>query len=226
MLDHLPPIPLRIDYGHTGVTIPERDELGIYDALRLHDRSRYIYLHPPPSVLQKCLVLMDERFPILEHLSLWSAANKTTILTGTLPEAFLAPSLRHLALTGIALPKGLPFLTSTLSLVTLILENVQPSSYFHPKLLVTRLQYLPQLKELSVGFSIRIPRPTSKAELELSGFQGTPVTLPNLKILRFHGVSTYLECLVAQIETPLLEQLDITLFSQNAFALISKNTSY
>ena len=44
------------------------------------------------------------------------------------------------------------------------------------------------------------------------------MTLPNLRHLRFQGVSTYLECLVAQIRAP-LERLDITLFNQIAFAL-------
>ncbi len=47
----------------------------------------------------------------------------------------------------------------------------------------------------------------------------TPVTLHNLKHLSFQGVSAYLECLVAQIRTPLLERLDITLFNQIAFVL-------
>ena len=45
------------------------------------------------------------------------------------------------------------------------------------------------------------------------------MTLPNLKHLAYQGVSAYLECLVAQIRTPLLERLDITLFNQIAFQL-------
>jgi len=47
----------------------------------------------------------------------------------------------------------------------------------------------------------------------------TRVTFPNLKSLRFQGVSAYLECLVAQIRAPLLERLDITLFNQIVFVL-------
>ena len=43
--------------------------------------------------------------------------------------------------------------------------------------------------------------------------------LTNLKALKFRGISTYLEFLVAQIRVPLLEQLDITLFNQIAFPL-------
>jgi hypothetical protein len=40
-----------------------------------------------------------------------------------------------------------------------------------------------------------------------------------LTALRFKGISTYLESLVAQITAPLLEQLQITLFNQIVFAL-------
>ena len=214
-LDHLPPLPLLIHYSHTSVSIQGKDEMGIYHALRLHDRVRQIDLHLPPSILQKCLVLMDEHFPILQHLSLSFAGDKFTTLT--LPKAFLALNLRHLALPSFSPPKRLRFLTSTVSLVTLVLRNIQKSSYFRPKLLASRLLSLPQLEELSIGFSSPIPRPS--AERELLGEPGIPITLPNLKTLKFQGISAYLESFVAQIRVPLLNRVDITLFNQIAFAL-------
>ncbi|KAH9023214.1 hypothetical protein EDB85DRAFT_2292934 [Lactarius pseudohatsudake] len=214
-LDHLPPLPLFINYRFTSVTVRRRDELGIHHALRLRGRVRRIDLHLPSSMLQKFLVLMDEPFPILEHLSLSSTVDNIT--TPTLPVTFLSPNLRHLALLGISLPKRLRLLSSTASVVTLVLTNIRASGYFRPRLLVARLQSLPQLEELSIGFSIPIPRPgTSK---ELLGKQGPPVTLPNLKDLTFQGVSAYLERIVAQIRAPLLERLDIMLFNQLIFAL-------
>jgi hypothetical protein len=216
-LDHLPPLPLFVSYWHMWPT--EQDKLGIYHALRLHGRVCHIHLNVPPSILHKAVVLMNEHFPILEHLSLSSITLSITEknITLTLPKAFLAPNLRHLTLPSISPPRRLRFLTSTVSLVTLELRNIQTSSYFRPRLLVARLRSLPQLKELSMHFSIPIPRPS--AERELLGEQGTPVTLPSLKKLQFRGVSVYLESLVAQIRAPLLEQLDITLFNQIAFAL-------
>ena len=211
-LDHLPPLPLLIGYWHA---MTEQDELGIYHALRLRDRVRHISLRLPPSILHKCLVLMDEQFPRLEHLSLSFEADTFTTLT--LPKTFLAPNLRHLSLSGSAPPKRLRFLTSTVSLVTLVLWDIQTSSYFRPRLLASRIWSLPQLEDLSIMFSVPIPRPS--AERELLGEPGAPVTLPNLKTLRYKGVSAYLESLVAQIRVPLLERLDITLFNQIAFAL-------
>ena len=217
-LDHLPPLPLLIDYRHTrrGVTLTEQDELGIYHVLRLHDRVRHIELNLPPSILHKVVVLMDEQFPILEHLSLTSSATSNS-LPLTLPKAFLAPNLRFLTLRSINPPRRLWSLISTVSLVTLKLSKIQTSSYFHPRLLVARLRSLPQLKELSIGFSTPIPRPST--ERELLREQRTPATLPSLKILRFTGVGAYLESLVAHIRVPLLEHLHITIFNQITIAL-------
>ncbi|KAH9029309.1 hypothetical protein EDB83DRAFT_1890980 [Lactarius deliciosus] len=214
-LDHLPPLPVFVNYRDTNVTIREQDELGVYHALRLRGRVRSIDLCLPPSILHNSLMVTGSPFPMLEHLSLSVTVDKITTLI--LPKAFLAPNLRRLVLFGVGLPKRLRLLSSALSLVTLVLRNIRASSYFNPRLLVARLQSLHRLEELSIGFSIPIPRPSAERELLIK--QGPPVTLPNLKILRFQGVSAYLECLVAQIRAPLLEQLDITLFNQLTFTL-------
>ncbi|KAN0133875.1 hypothetical protein V8E53_008307 [Lactarius tabidus] len=214
-LDHLPPLPLFVDYDYEDVTMTEKDTLGISHALQSHDRVRHIDLRLPPCILHKVLVLMDQHFPILDHLSL-SLADENSI-TLTLPQTFRAPNLRHIALPNISPPGILRFLTSTVSLVSLKLTNIETSSYFRPRVLVARLQSLPQLQRLSIDFSIPIPRPST--ERELLGEQRAPVTLPSLKYLRFKGVGAYLESLVAQIGVPHLEQLHITLFNQIAFAL-------
>ena len=220
MLDHLPPLPLFVNYRST-TRRTEQDELGIYQALQLHGRVRHIELVLPPSVLHKALTLMNETFPILEHLYLRLSSpfspDSGHRLPHTLTKAFLAPNLLHLSLSGIGLPKRLRVLTSTVSLVTLTLGDIQTSSYFRPRLLVARLQSLPLLEELTFTFSIPIPRPST--ERELLGEERDPITLPSLKSLWFHGVGAYLESLVAQIRVPLLEKLFITLFNQIAFVL-------
>jgi hypothetical protein len=155
---------------------------------------------------------MDEPFPILEHLSISSTAQGNL----TLPETFLAPNLRHLTLSSIRLPGELSLL-STVSLVTLALTNIPSFRYLLPKRLVTHLQTLSQLEELSIGFSVPSPRPS--AERELPDALETRVTLPALRRFTFRGVSAYLESLVAQMRAPLLEQLDISFFNQLAFTL-------
>lgn len=214
-LSLLPPLPLVIDYQST--TMCARDELGISHALRLRDRVRRVDLHIPPSSLRRSLVLMDELFPRLERLSLSSTADEDMNLI--VPKTFLAPNLRHLKLVGVNLSSELPLLFSTLSLVTLTLTNIRGSGYFLPKHLITRLRSFRQLEELSIGFSVPLPHPG--AERELLDVLESPVhvTLPKLKRFTFSGVSAYLESLVAQIKAPLLEQLNITLFNQTAFAL-------
>ena len=220
MLRHLPSLPLIVEFNSKKVALTKQDQSGMYHALRLRDRVRHIDLRLSPSVLHKCLGLMGESFPILQRLSLWFTTDKMTAPTValTLPKAFSAPNLHHLTVPCIGSPQNFQVLTTTTSLVKLEIWNIQTSaSYFPPSLLVARLSSLPQLRELSIGFSVPIPRPS--AEMELLDDSGVTVTLPNLKYLRFRGVSTYLECLVAQIRAILLERLDIMFFNQTAFAL-------
>jgi hypothetical protein len=78
------------------VTLTEQDELGIYHALRLHDRVYHIDLELPPSILHKAFVLLDKQFSILEHLSVTFSATSKNSLPLTLPKAFLAPNLLNL----------------------------------------------------------------------------------------------------------------------------------
>jgi hypothetical protein len=74
-----------------------------------------------------------------------------------------------------------------------------------------------RLEELSVSFTIPVPRP--RAEGELLRAPKTSVTLPSLKQFRFRGVAAYLESLVARIRAPLLQRISIILFNQLAFTL-------
>ncbi|KAH8996487.1 hypothetical protein EDB86DRAFT_2829149 [Lactarius hatsudake] len=122
-----------------------------------------------------------------------------------LPTTFLALNPRHLTLVlGVDLPKELLLLTSTVSLIILTLTN-------------TRVSALPQLEELSIGFSILLPRPSAERELLVT--LETLVTVHTLKRLTFQGTSAHLESLIARHTAPLLEQLSITLFNQVAFTL-------
>ena len=168
-LDHLPLLPLFVYYSsqYLASTVPKQDELGIYHTLRLHGRICHLELALSPSISHKVLALMNDNFPILEHLSVSCSFSLDSRhrLPLTLPKTFLAPNLRHLTLFGIGLSKRLRVLTSTVSLVTLNLSNIQTSSYFRPRLLAARLRSLSLLEELTVTFSIPIPRPSTEREL-------------------------------------------------------------
>jgi hypothetical protein len=157
---------------------------------------------------------MNQPFPGLEELSLSPTTTETSLV---LPETLQAPDLRHLALDGIGLPTTL--LSSAIALSTLSLTQIVASRYFPPRHLVTQLQGLPRLEELMISFAISIPRPSSEAELLPAPIP--PVTLPILRRLKFEGVDVYLDNLVAQINTPLLEQLSLTLHFDIAFTLVN-----
>jgi hypothetical protein len=215
ILNHLPPLPFFIDYQDTTAPITPQDELAIGQALLLCDHVRHIDLRLLPLTLHTFLLLMNEPFSMLEYLSL--SYQNMGYPNFVLPKTFLAPNLHHLSLVVIDIPKRLQFLTSTVSLITLVLTDIQIPGSFLPRLLAARLQSLPQLEIFSIGFADPIPRPC--AQRELLSKLGATVTLPNLKHLTYQGVSAYLECLVAQISTPLLQRLEITLFNQIAFEL-------
>ena len=213
MLSHLPPLPLVVDYQGGDAD----DDRGIIHAIQYRDRVLRIVLRAPSLTLERLLVPMDESFPRLESLSLLSTTKSGEGRSLMLPRTFLAPNLLHLSLGGISLSKGLSVLASTFSLVTLKLTDIQSPGYFTPATLVTRLQQIPHLEELSIGFFTPLPRPG--AEGELFRPPTTLIVLPALRQLAFRGVGVYLEDLVTRISSPLLKRCNITLFNQLNFTL-------
>jgi hypothetical protein len=214
MLSHLPSLPIVIDYR--GVDAAEVDK-GILHAIQQRDRIRRIDLQAPSPTLDKLIVPMDEPFPSLESLSLLSTTESKDGTKLMIPRTFSAPNLRHLASHGACLPKGLSFLSFSASLITLRLTDIGAPGYFTPEDLVARLQYIPHLEELSIGFAIPLPRPSSEGDLWREPLMLT--TLPSLKLFVFRGVGAYLEGLLARISAPVLERFTITLFPQPILTL-------
>ena len=216
-LSHLPPLPLVIDYSiwANAGTLRDRDNVRL--GLQQHGRVCRIDLMAPLSRLRIWLEPMNTLYPRLEYLSLSSTTVEA--INPILPETFLAPDLRHLALHGIGLPKGLPLLSSSIILSSLSLTNIRACCYFPPVDLVTQLQGLPLLEELSIGFAIPIPLLSNEGDS--LPFPILPVTLPTLRKLTFRGVDIYFDNLVAQIDAPLLEQLTFTLFFDTTFTLVN-----
>ena len=209
MLAHSPLLPLTIYYvGETS----EEDEEGISLALRHSDRVHCISLYLPSPKLQKIITTMDEQFPILERMYIWSRTEGDRSLV--LPRTFQAPHLRHLGLWPAALPIGSPLLTTTVGLVTLWLLDIPPSAYFPPTYLLTRLSLMPQLESLVIYFYSPLPNRDVERQPII-----THITLPNLRTFSFKGVSAYLECLLAPISAPVLSTLHIRLFSQLTFTV-------
>jgi len=214
LLTHLPLLPLVVDYrsGDAG-----EDNRAILYAIQQRDRIFRIVLQAPSSILHKLTMPMDESFPRLETLSLLPMAKPEEGTELILASTLLAPNLRHLTLRNLCLPTGLQLLASALSLVTLDLTDIQAPGYLSPEHLVVHIRLMARLEELSVSFTIPVPRP--RAEGKLLRAPKTSVTLPSLKQFRFRGVAAYLESLVARIRAPLLQRISIILFNQLAFTL-------
>jgi hypothetical protein len=151
---------------------------------------------------------MQKQFPALTHL--WLGPN----LTDAIPRSFLggsAPCLRALVLIGVSFLALPELLLSATNLARLWYDNIPHSGYISPQAMVTGLSTLTRLESLSLTFqsfrdlpdrAIRIPHPHTRT------------LLPALTNLHFRGVPEYMEDLVAQIDTPSLESMEITLFHQ------------
>ena len=216
-LRHLPPIPLVIDYSSLTRTITQKDGDNIHFGLQQHRRVRRVDLQAPSSHFRMWLLQMNQLYPKLTELSLLSTTTEEMSLV--LPDTFQAPDLRHLALHGISLSTRSPsLLSSAITISTLSLTHIGASSYISPGHLVEQLQGLPHLEELSIGFAIPIPLPSSDGDLLPPPIP--PVSLPTLRRLTFRGVDIYLDNLVAQINAPVLERLSLTLFFDLTFTLV------
>jgi len=214
MLSHLPPLPIDIDFRSRNTV---ETGAGVLRAIQKRTRIRRIVLKVSPPTLEKLIATMNKRFPQLEHLSLSSTTRPQEGTKLMIPRTFLAPKLRHLELPCIYLPTGLPLLTFTHALVTLKLADIKAPGYFTPDDLVTQLWHIPQVEDVSIGFSTPMPRPNAEGDLSLPPIALTK--LPALRRLDFRGVGAYLESLLPRISAPLLDRFNITLFNQLTFTL-------
>ena len=163
--------------------------------------------------LEKVLAAMQVSFPELAELRLWSDGETLPVI----PDSFLggsAPRLEYFELSGIPFP-GMPnLLLSANHLVYLNLYGIPHSAYISPETVVALLTLLSSLETLSLEFR----SPQSRPDLERRTLP--PPNRSILAVLRrldFKGVSEYLEDFVTCIDTPQLEEMDITFFNQIDF---------
>jgi hypothetical protein len=215
MLAHSPPLPLTIDYiGEDGI-VGEVEE-GIMLALEQRDRVRHVRLLFPVRNLQRLVMAIDGEFPILEYLILQPWVADSTALM--LPETLQAPNLRHLTLRGFTCPIRPRLHPTAVGLVTLYLMIRHPSAYVQPNVLLQWISFMPQLESLAILFSF--PVPNRDVERQLTHTPITiHITLPNLRLFWFRGVSAYLEAVVCRITAPRLGKLQIRLFKQLTFSV-------
>ena len=162
----------------------------------------------------KVLATMQVPFPELVDLRLESRYSDTHTV---IPDTFLGGSaarLQYLKLSCISFPGIQKLLLSTTHLVQLSLRHIPHSGYISPEAMATCLSMLTSLVTLSLGFLSSRSRPDRECRTP------PPVThsiLPDLTSFDFDGVSEYLDDLVARIDTPRLDNLDITFLHQINF---------
>jgi hypothetical protein len=210
MLDVWPPFPLVVQGRPTSTEGADN----IVAALERRDRVNRIELFEVnSSPLEIILAAMQEPFPELTYLQLWSNDEMVPVV----PDSFLGrsgPRLVFLGLFGIPFP-GLPkLLLSATHLVNLYLLNIPHSGYISPEAMVTALSTLTSLERLRLNF--QSPQPHS----DWAGQCPSPLTrtvVPVLTHFAFKGDCEYLDDLVACIDAPRLNDLSITFFHDIVF---------
>ena len=210
-LDCWPTLPIVVQYGGSPALSPpaSEDDDNIMAALKHSDRVTSISLTVTSSLLKK-LSALERPFSELEDLVLLSRNGDSP----TLPRAFLWGSRRRrLRLTGMTSPALLQLLNSSRSLVYLHLHEVLDSSHIPPDALTRALSGMVQLRSISLHFLSTANHLTPMLP------SGEVVVLPALSRLDFKGTVKYLEDLVARIETPLLEDIEVSFLDESNFEL-------
>ena len=216
-LEIWPPLPLVIHYNcrNDNETIVVDN---IIAALEHNHRVRQIELFwfsGPEWEYVANSAAMRKPFPELTDLMLM--ADEYDESGPILPDSFLggtAPRLESLHLELVPFP-GLPrLLLSATHLVYLQLDDIPRSGYIPPEAMATSLSALTSLESLHLLFYYPPPRPA------LGSRHPPPLThsiLPNLTHIQFRGTSEYFEEILARIDAPRLNNLDITFFNQLIF---------
>ena len=208
MLDVWPPLPIVTRHFWRS----KSDLDNIIAALEHNDRICQIGLALDLH-WEKVLESMQKTFPALTHLSLYSDIDTIPVV----PDSFMggsAPRLQNLQLERVPI-LGLPkLLLSATDLIRLSLRHIPHSGYISPEAIVACLSTLPRLETLFLGFKSPRSRPNNESRRLPPP---TRSVLPALIKLQFRGVNEYLEDLVARIDSPLLDCLEIGLFHQLIF---------
>ena len=215
-LDAWPPLPIVLNvngfnrFMHTNLDMDD-----IITALKHNDRiCQSTFSSISSSQLEIILAAMQRPFPTLTNLTLspedeTAPVNADSFLGGSAP-----PHLQTLKLSRVPFP-GLPkLLSSAADLVSLLLLKIPHSGYISPEDIVSGLSALNRLETLHIGFESPRSRP-DQTNQRLP--PPTRTLLPALTEIQFKGVSEYLENVVAQIDAPQLDKLEITFFHQLLF---------
>ncbi|KAH9169006.1 hypothetical protein EDB89DRAFT_2073425 [Lactarius sanguifluus] len=196
-----PEFPLVVEY----YVAEDDDDLNA--ALEHPNRVRRIDLSIASSEVFEAIEAMEVPFPVLTHLEITGHEEEDRPKDMLyLSDRFLggsAPCLQHLSLESAALEDLPKLLLSTRDLVSLRLENFPPWGYISPEEIAGGLAGLTRLRTLSIRFAFPYERWGSPMHPQPC------VVLPALTEFEFRGDSKYLDELMAQIDTPRVEDVRI-----------------
>ena len=208
-LDIWPTLPLII---HVEEYVPILSVDNIIAALERGDRVCQIDVDASSSDLEMILAAMQQPFPELTFLRLWSDRTVAVVLDSFL--GGFVPRLEQLALNRIPFTGLQKLHLSATHLRFLHLTCIPHSEYISPDAMITILSALTSLERLTLGFesprscpdrATRHPPPSTRS------------VLPFLWSFSFKGVTEYLEDFVALIDTPRLNQTRIKVFNDIEF---------
>ena len=206
-LDIWPSFLIAIIRSPSHSAVDEKGVENVIAALEHRDRISEILLYDiSASPLETLVAVMHEPLPALRYAYFSSSGESVPAF----PKTFLggsAPCLRSFSLEGIPFPSFPKFVSFATHIVNLSLLRIPNSGYIPPDVMVKCLEALPNLKHLSIGFRCPPSRPVQTTPPPL-----TRAVLPALTFLSFTGASEYLEDFVAQIDTPILNQLSVVFF--------------
>jgi len=195
-------------YAYSESSLAPNDEDNVIAALKHLDRMWGVRLLVTGLQLEKMVKVMQEPFPVLTCLEIFSEDGNAPVL----PAEFMggsAPCLRSITLSGVPYPALSTLLLSTRNLVALDLHHIPPTGYISPKAMVACLAASPGLKIFNIEFQSATSRPDR--------IRPPPITrtvLPALTSFRFRAASEYLEDLVARIDSPQLNLISILYLNQ------------
>ncbi|KAH9161028.1 hypothetical protein EDB89DRAFT_2080999 [Lactarius sanguifluus] len=202
------PFPLPIDYGYRrdmSQSLTPDDEDNVFAALKQRERVRHLALSVTDSaLLEEMVTLMQEPFPELRVLAISSQCQNVPVL----PDDFLggsAPRLQEIRLSGIPFPALPTLLASASNLVGLLLDDIPRTGHrISPAAFAACLAVLPRLKLLSIEFRSP-PSRTGRTHLPPE----TRAVLPSLTSFMFTGESAFLEVILARVDAPQLDSINI-----------------
>jgi len=198
-----PTFPIVVVCNYFGRNISPEGEDNVIAALEHPDRVSHLKFKVARSELENMITLMQEPFPVLSHLEIFSMDDNMPVL----PAGFLggfAPRLQEITLGEIPFPALPTLLLSTCNLIALTLCEIPPTGYISPEVMLVGLAALPRLEFFTIKFQSPPPVPD-----QIRPPPTLRAVLPALTSFTFQGACKYLEHLVAWIDSPQLGRIHV-----------------